>query len=414
MNLKLEAVSLRLKSELIHPNKTGWLVGLKFSLDGKRIIASDYPSGVIVVWDVVSGKRLTTIDTIYRRIVVSPDWRTLFAPHGKRRHEHVEQDGKPMLRWIFDGEIRVWSLEDGKLLRTYRHQPPRGIDSIQLSPNGTKFITTDDLSGIYERSYKSTASLWNAKSGEYRTLDGRHSPGPFSPDGRYFSSILLQEEGSYAQARKLIDVATGQEKWSIPVEDKNASLGVSAFSRDGRILFGTVQVFDRPNKWDHWRSWMKWWDAATGREMASFEGEKDGGFFIHDRCFSPDGQILAVFDWKGDKKKTILNLYSIAEKRLLRTVVLGEKMEGLECWPSDLTFHPAGRWLAVITRLYPETDLKRDLDPRDLPRPRILLIETAAGEIRETMIAPQAIAYTACFSPDGGTLATGGHGRVLL
>lgn len=159
---------------------------------------------------------------------------------------------------------------------------------------------------------------------------------------------------------------------------------------------------------------MKWWDAATGREMASFEGEKDGGFFIHDRCFSPDGQILAVFDWKGDKKKTILNLYSIAEKRLLRTVVLGEKMEGLECWPSDLTFHPAGRWLAVITRLYPETDLKRDLDPRDLPRPRILLIETAAGEIRETMIAPQAIAYTACFSPDGGTLATGGHGRVLL
>jgi WD40 repeat protein len=56
----------------------------------------------------------------------------------------------------------------------------------------------------------------------------------------------------------------------------------------------------------------------------------------------------------------------------------------------------------------------RDLDPRDLPQPRILLIEAATGEIRETMIAPQAIAYAVCFSPDGRTLATGGHGRVLL
>src|SRR5262249_47319185 len=153
LNLKLEAVSSRLKGELIHPNKKGWLLCLKFSPDGKRIIASDYPSGVIAVWDVVSGKRLTTIDTGYRILVISPDWRTLFAPRGKREHKRVEQDGKPMLHWIFDGEIRVWGLEDGKLRRTYKHQPPRGIDSIQLSPDGTKFLTAENLSGIYERSY---------------------------------------------------------------------------------------------------------------------------------------------------------------------------------------------------------------------------------------------------------------------
>jgi hypothetical protein len=49
-----------------------------------------------------------------------------------------------------------------------------------------------------------------------------------------------------------------------------------------------------------------------------------------------------------------------------------------------------------------------------VPQPRIHLIETATGEIRETMIAPQGFSSNVCFSPDGHTLATDGHGRVLL
>ena len=50
----------------------------------------------------------------------------------------------------------------------------------------------------------------------------------------------------YARALKLFDTATGQEKWSIPITDKNASVSVGAFSRDGRVIFGTMQVFDGP------------------------------------------------------------------------------------------------------------------------------------------------------------------------
>jgi WD40 repeat protein len=405
-------VSSRLKGELIHPNRSGWFLNLKFSPDGKRIIASDYPGGVVVVWDVATGKRLTSIETGDQAFFsVSPDWRTLFAPRLKtRKYERVEQDGKRMIRWTFDGEVRAWSLDDGKLLRTYKYHPPRGIGSIELSPDGTKFISTENVSGIYEQSYKSTATLWDVESGEHRTLDGLQSPGPFSPDGRSFASTLLHDKDNHDQARMLIDVATGKEKWSIPVTDKNTSVGMSAFSRDGRIIFGTVSVYDRPNKWDHWRSWMKWWDAATGREIASFEGEKDGGFT--NSCCSPDGQTLAVLNWKGDKRK--LFLYSIAEKRLLRTILLGEKTEGFQLIASGLTFHPDGKWLAVITRSYPEKASGENPDPRDLPQPRILLIETATGAIRETLIAPQRLTSVACFSSDGRTLATDGHGRVLL
>jgi WD40 repeat protein len=409
-NLKLEAVSSRLKSELIHPNKTASLLGLKFSPDGKRILAGDSPSGVVAVWDIVNGKRLTTIETSSRTFAVSPDWRTLFAPREKNKYERVEQDGKRMTRWTFEGEVRAWSLDDGKLLRTYKHQPPRGIRGIQLSPDGKKFITSEFLSGTYERSYKNSTSLWDVKSGKYRTRDRRQPFGKFSPDGRSFASILLDDEENYAQARKLIDVTNGQEKWSVPIADKNASVNVEAFSRDGRVLFGTVRVFDRPKKRDNWRSWMKWWDAATGREIASFEGDKNDRFLYF--CSSPDGQTLGVLNWLGEKRK--LFFYSIAEKRLLRTVLLGEKTEGQQLIASGLTFHPDGKWLAVITRSYPEQADSENISPRDLPQPRILLIEAATGAIRETLIAPQSFAIAACFSPDSRTLATGGYGRVLL
>jgi hypothetical protein len=41
--LHLEPVSSRLCGELIHPNKTSTLVGLRYSPDGKSIAAGDYP-----------------------------------------------------------------------------------------------------------------------------------------------------------------------------------------------------------------------------------------------------------------------------------------------------------------------------------------------------------------------------------
>lgn len=410
-NLKLEAVSSRLKGELVHPHKTASIYQLHFSPDGKRILAGDYSGGMVVVWDVASGKQLTTIETGNSYYAISPDWRTLFAARLKtRKYERLEQNGKAMYRWTFDGGVRAWSLDDGKLLRTYKHQPGTGIGSVQLSPDGKRFVTAENLSGIYERSFKSTVSLWDVQTGEHRTLEGRQSFGKFTSDGRSYTSTILQEQNNHAQAMKLMDVATGQEKWSIPIAGKSTSVGVYAISRDGQIFFGSLDIYDNPQKWDKWRSSMKWWDAATGHEIASFEGEKNDGFMNY-RC-SPDGRTLAVLNTKRDKRK--LFLYSIAGKRLLQTVVLGEKTEGQQLIASGLTFHPSSKWLAVITRRYPEKSAGADLDARDLPQPRILLIETATGVIRETLIFPQTISNVACFSPDGRTLATDGNGRVLL
>jgi WD40 repeat protein len=68
----------------------------------------------------------------------------------KRKITRIEKDGEKLVRWEFDGSVRVWDLETGGLLSRFQHKPPRGIFAMTLSPNAAHFMTGDDLPGEYE------------------------------------------------------------------------------------------------------------------------------------------------------------------------------------------------------------------------------------------------------------------------
>lgn len=380
------------------------------------MIAGGYPGGVVGVWDVESGQQLTRIETGYgyrspvENFFVSPDWQTLFASHiGKLEFEQFEKDGKRMFRWEFDGAVRAWDLTTGQLRRRFQHQPARRILGMQLSPDGRKFVTFEQTPGTYEGRPKRAVSIWDAESGRYHPLsnDLQSLDARFSPDGRMLAIDAPEYDGY--RSVKLFDTATDREKkLSLPVRDPKARLYVSTFSPDGRLLVGDYLVFDQATKEDSWQCWVKWWDAATGEEVASFGDERNS---FHQCRFSPDGQWLAAADWHKGK----LLLFRVRDQQLLQTVPLGRSAKGERLFVRVPVFSPDGKWLALLTQVMPDTPGRRDeLDVHDLPQPRIHLIEVAAGAIRETLIAPQGIAAAACFSPDGRTLATGGHGRVLL
>jgi WD40 repeat protein len=366
---------------------------------------------VVVIWDVATGKRLATVETGYgykatdEYFFVSPDWRRLFAWREKRKAERVEQDGKPMVRWTFDGAVRVWDLATGQVVRTYRHQPPRNIRMLRLSPDGTKFVTFEDLPGVYERGrLKSVVSLWDVETGRSRTLpDGLQAGGTFSPDGRTLA--LLSNQNGQSRS-KLFDTMTGRETLALPVADKNTQGWVAGFSQDSRLVIGVARA--RVGKAGNPGAY-KWWDAATGGEVASLAGDKDDA--QAGLCLSPDGRRLAAFTRRGQEGQVFL--YGVPEKCLLREVRFGQNMKGTRLIPTGPVFSPDGRWLALMSQSLPE-EVNEDTEAFDVPQPRITLIETAGGEVRATLVAPQAFSRSLCFSPDGRVLAVGGHGRVLL
>ncbi len=405
-----------------HPNKTGSIAGISYSPDGKRLIAGGYPGGTVVVWDIPTGKRLSTIETghTYRGnsqiFVVSPDWKTLYASWpGKIKTKTVEHDGKQLTRWEFDGLVRAWDLLTGKLQKIYKHDTPRFIYDMEFSPNGTQFITSEKVPGTYERDAKPARTLWDVTSGRNRPLpDNVKSFGTLSPDGKILANTIVDPKG-HTTALKLFDQATGKEKLSIPIKEKNTEVSIWKYSPNGNLILGSYRVLKGADEPKNKQSWLKLWDAATGHEVASLEEQKDYYSSTH---FSADGKTLTVACWKlWAGSEVSLFHYSIADRKKspFKTLILAEqpKAKGERLWATAPIYSPDGRWLALSTQVYPPSE-GNDPDACDLPQPRIHLIDVPAGQLRQTLVGPQGFAQSPCFSPDGRTLASSGHGCVLL
>jgi WD40 repeat protein len=408
--LELEPVSARLRQELIHPNRTSVLQGIRFSPDGKRLLAGDLPGGVVATWDVATSKLLTTVEAGFglrgsrgaaEYFFPSPDWQTLLTSRAPFRYEPLERDGKRLARWDFEGDVRVWDLATGRPRQTFRHQPARGVLWGKLSPDGTTFVTIEELSGVWESGPRVVAGLWDVRTGRYRALPGdvRNSPeGDFSPDGRTLAMAAPADDG---QMLRLFDPATGREKGVI--REKDGGLMSLAFLADGRLLLHTFVKQGRT-----FRTQVQWWDPATGRKLASATRG-------HDELFtpvgSPDGRTVAAVSQQGAKLRLLL--FRVPGKTP-EVVPLAELAKGETFSCSACTFSPDGKWLAVLTQVRPAGQGRGEVDVREVPQPLVRLIDVAASEVREKLVCPPGIARSVCFSPDGKTLATGGHGRVLL
>jgi WD40 repeat protein len=406
--LNPEAVSARFKGALIHPNRKGVLKGLRYSPDGKRLIAGDYPGGTIQVWDTQTGKELTKIETGYGYrssadyFFLTPDWRAVFVSRQKRQHARLDRDGKKLIRWECDGEVRAWDPGTGALRETYQHSPPRGIHWLELAPDGSTFVTFEELSGEVEGPPNRAASLWDVRTKQPRPLPVDLQPvAVYAPDGKSLAAQATDEK-QRVTAIKLIDVATAREKLAIPITEKGAQrIGFMDFAPGGKLLVG--QVRDETNTGQHW---LKFWDAATGRELTSFTGEKQDYFLW--MTFSPDGRTLAVTNAaRGEPGK--LFLFDLPGRKLVKTITLGEKAT-----VHRPAFSLDGKWLAVATQVFPDEFQRKEPAAEDVPQPRIHLVEVVADAVRETLIAPPGFTTSLCFSPDGRTLATSGNGRVLL
>src|SRR5262245_21975966 len=379
--LKLVAVSGRLRRSLVHPNKTARLTGIRYSPDGKRIVAGDYPGGIVQVWDSATGAQLMKVETgagpraSDNDCPVSPDWKTLYVPRSKWGGEQVVKDGKKVIRWHADGDVRAWDLDTGKLVHTFQHDPPRAVSGMALSPDGSAFATFEFRAGESDRFSLKASSLWDVKAKTYRALYPHLNYwSVFTPDGRTLVAPAM-DASRETNSIKLVDVASAKERSAISLGDKDATLGFLALSPDAKLLVAQVRVKSR--------HWLKFWDLATLRPVGSFEGEPNDHVIW--MTFSPDGRTLAFLN-SAERAPRRLCLFDVATTRLRKTLVLAENGSA-----SAPVFSPDGKWLAVATRTLPdEFPASHDPGAEELPQPRIHLVDVATGERRESIVSPQA------------------------
>jgi WD40 repeat protein len=404
---RLETVSSLLQGELIHTNIKGTLQGLRFSPDGKRLLAGDGSAGIIQIWDVGSKKPLTSIEagkTASERggggsrgggasFVMSPDWQKLYAKNG--------------------AEVGVWDPKSGKQIDTFQDKQAASIRSLMLSADGNALITTGG-------GKSGGALIWDTATKKAQALPGNLSAGALSRDGKTFASVQ-GEGGFYSSAIQVIDLETRQVKTNIAMPHKLAHAYVTDFSPDGKILRGAIEIYDEHlwQKWEKWQYTTKFWDVATGKEVASFPTDEPETTYTM-ASYSPDGKTLAGSRWtpRHGTRAEKLHAHLTNGAKLFLLDVPGKRTRDIilekEAVVAAIAISPDSKWVAVVTQARGEGGRSEAGEGDTVPQPRIHLVDAQTAEVREALIAPPGPITALSFSSDGRTLASAGIGKVLL
>ncbi len=228
----------------------------------------------------------------------------------------ISSDGKQALSACWDGVLRSWNVESGKLIREMPGHTG-GINSVAVFADGKRALT-----GGLDR----TMRLWDLENGnELRAFEYAQSVWDvaFSPDGKKALS------GCSDGIVRLWDLDTGKELLALEAQ-KDGYAWTVAFTPDGKqAVTGGGNAFQpSPRK----EGSLRLWDLKTGKEVRQFQGHTkdirrvaisldgkqllsgsfDGTMRLWDiqtgkeiRCFEGPGHFVESVGFTSDGKKAI-------------------------------------------------------------------------------------------------------------
>jgi WD40 repeat protein len=366
--------------EFIHEHG-GIIYSLAFAKDGKQIVSAGDHS--ITCWDVASGKRLNQVS-------------------GHKGHVFsltFSADNRSLASGGFDGSALVWDVRNGKVCREFIGHDAGAI-SLAFSPDGKTLATGDGFFGNesgYEIGSESQVRLWNLETGALRRQFTGHLTGvvdlSFSPDGK-----MLASAGHDARAR-MWDARDGKRLYQIRGSDGRR---IVAFSADGKtLLIG------------NYGGELALWNAKTGenlRELSSPDDKLQAANRIDQqriprnprrnvrRCvlhtrFLESGKVVSIEANESGAPATV-RIWNAESGQEERSFLLNGS-NNLHAYA--VSFDGA----TVATATPGQTN-------------DIHLWDCEKGELLITLSGHTEYVGALAFSPDGKTLASGGHDTKIL
>ncbi|WPD24270.1 MAG: trypsin-like peptidase domain-containing protein [Candidatus Electrothrix scaldis] len=316
-----------------------------FSFDGNRLASDSSKDNIIRLWDIGSGKELSSFKGNYGRIES-----LLFS-----------NDDKLLATGFTDGTVRLWEVASGKILHVFRGHSGYA-EYISFSPDGERLASGSSVESIINlwdtNSGKRLATLKD-QGGDINSINFNYN-GTLLASGSHNGTVKLWDTIMHDNETKLLEEergyryqlpnssscfgsilrASGYENGTIEVRNINTGKSIILQGHIGNVTSVSFSLDGKKLVSGSDDKTVRVWDIETGQELTVFRGHVQP---VTSASFSPDGKLAASgagFGWGYHDGEGTIRLWNVMSGKEL--AVLHGHSESV--W--SISFSPDGKLLS--------------------------------------------------------------------